>query len=118
MRLAFALICAASVASAQSPEVSAADGAVLRAVDRVSGELVDISMETGRTAEHGRLAITLHECRYPIVNPASDSFARVTIVDVSKDTEVFSGWLVASSPALSALDHPRYDVWVLRCNTA
>jgi hypothetical protein len=28
---------------------------------------------------------------------------------------VFSGWMVASSPALSALDHPRYDVWVLNC---
>lgn len=24
--------------------------------------------------------------------------------------------MTASSPALSALDHPRYDVWVLRCD--
>ncbi|MGB0439332.1 MAG: DUF2155 domain-containing protein [Paracoccaceae bacterium] len=31
---------------------------------------------------------------------------------------VFEGWIIASSPALNAMDHARYDVWVLRCNTA
>jgi hypothetical protein len=30
---------------------------------------------------------------------------------------VFSGWMIADSPALSALDHARYDVWILRCLT-
>ena len=28
---------------------------------------------------------------------------------------VFSGWMFASSPALSALEHPVYDVWVVDC---
>ena len=28
---------------------------------------------------------------------------------------VFSGWMFASSPALSFMDHPIYDVWVLDC---
>ncbi|MGB0800115.1 MAG: DUF2155 domain-containing protein, partial [Planktomarina sp.] len=28
------------------------------------------------------------------------------------------GWMVASSPALNALEHPRYDIWVLRCKTS
>ncbi len=30
---------------------------------------------------------------------------------------VFSGWMFASSPALSALQHPVYDVWVIDCKT-
>jgi hypothetical protein len=30
---------------------------------------------------------------------------------------VFSGWMFASSPALSALEHPVYDVWVIDCKT-
>ena len=33
------------------------------------------------------------------------------------DTEIFSGWMFASSPALSALDHPVYDIWVLECKS-
>ena len=28
---------------------------------------------------------------------------------------LFSGWMFASSPALSALEHPVYDVWVIDC---
>jgi hypothetical protein len=40
------------------------------------------------------------------------------VVDSLNDNApVFSGWMIASSPALSAMDHPRYDVWILRCDT-
>ncbi|MFT5180431.1 MAG: hypothetical protein ACI8S3_000304, partial [Alphaproteobacteria bacterium] len=28
---------------------------------------------------------------------------------------LFSGWMFASSPALSALEHAVYDVWVVDC---
>ena len=41
----------------------------------------------------------------------------ISISDAGVSTPVFAGWMVASSPALSALDHARYDVWVLRCVT-
>lgn len=30
---------------------------------------------------------------------------------------IFSGWMFASSPALSALQHPVYDIWVIDCKT-
>lgn len=32
-----------------------------------------------------------------------------------EDETLFSGWMFASSPGLSALEHPVYDVWVIRC---
>ncbi|MEZ5716636.1 MAG: DUF2155 domain-containing protein [Paracoccaceae bacterium] len=35
----------------------------------------------------------------------------------ARDDPIFTGWMVASSPALNAMDHRRYDVWVLRCIT-
>jgi hypothetical protein len=48
---------------------------------------------------------------------AADAYAFLRIRDVREDTARFSGWMFASSPALSALDHPRYDVWVLSCSS-
>jgi|GEM_PF-1227679 len=30
---------------------------------------------------------------------------------------IFRGWMFASSPALNALEHPVYDVWVIDCTT-
>ena len=59
--------------------------------------------------------MTLGECRYPADNPAGDAFALVSIRTIQDDAAVFEGWMIASSPALSAMDHPRYDVWALRC---
>jgi hypothetical protein len=112
---ALALMLAAGAVSAQ--EVAEAPGAMLRGLDKISGETTDIPVKPGQTVPFGRLLVTLSECRYPVEDPSSNAFARLSIVDSTTDTEVFAGWMIADSPALSALDHQRYDVWVIRCST-
>ncbi len=94
-----------------------APGAVLRWLDKVSGELSDLHLARGQSMVKGRLTIQLDECRYPFEDPASNAYAHLTVLDSLNDTPVFSGWMIASSPALNAMDHPRYDVWLLRCQT-
>ena len=91
------------------------EAGILRWLDKLTGETADIELGLGQEAVSGRLSIRLDACRYPADNPASDAQAHLTIRDAGVETPVFEGWMVASSPALSALDHPRYDVWVLRC---
>ena len=113
-RLAVALALWAGLAPAEVATRDAA-GAVLRALDKVTGEVVDISMRIGTFARFGRLEIVLIECRYPVDNPAGDAFAALQIREQGREGEVFSGWMVASSPALSPMEHARYDVWVMRC---
>lgn len=107
------------VEEVEQPQAAAAAGAVLRGLDKVSGELTDIEMGSGQTRRYGRLVVTLGECRYPAGNRAGDAYAYLVIrADGSDDRPVFEGWMIASSPALNALDHPRYDVWVIRCMTS
>ena len=119
MRLRLAVLCLmlGTVASAQLKTESAA-GAILRGLDKFNGSVVDIELATGRTVKFERLNITLTECRYPVGNPAGDAYAGLQITETGRTGAVFSGWMVASSPALNAMDHPRYDVWVLRCITS
>lgn len=93
-------------------------GAVLRALDKVSGETADLELPAGFSGQVFGLEVGLTECRYPAGNPAGDAFAYLVIRDVDDNSAAFSGWMVASSPALNALDHARYDVWVLRCMTS
>ncbi|MCP5074071.1 MAG: DUF2155 domain-containing protein [Rhodobacteraceae bacterium] len=92
--------------------------AQIRALDTITGEVRDLDLQVGETVAYERLTITLQECRYPANNPAADAFALLVVKDVREDTARFSGWMIASSPALSALEHPRYDVWLLSCNTS
>jgi len=115
-----ALMLGAGPTSAQSqPEVSVADrGAELRGLDRVSGALTEIEIANGETVAYGGLEITLSECRYPTESPASDAFAHLMIREKGQAQALFDGWMIASSPALMALDHPRYDVWLIRCKTS
>lgn len=93
-------------------------GAVLRALDKVSGETVDFELPSGRAGRLFDLEVGLSDCRYPAGNPSGDAFAYLMIRDAGEQDPVFAGWMIASSPALNALDHARYDVWVLRCMTS
>lgn len=107
-----------STGTAAQDTTQNAPGAVLRSLDKFSGTVVDLEMSVGQTQSFERLQITLTECRYPAGNPAGDAYAAVQIIEVAREGAVFSGWMIASAPALSAMDHPRYDVWVIRCTTS
>ena len=96
------------------PVVLEASGAVLRALDKTVGRTTDIDIASGQTVLIGRIAVRLIECRYPEDTPESEAYAQIQVLDLD-GVELFNGWMIASSPALVALEHPRYDVWVLRC---
>lgn len=94
-------------------------GAQLRGLDKLNGKTVDFTLDNGYSVMFGDLRVDLAECRHPEDNAAGEAFAFLTIYSGEEASEppVFQGWMIASSPALSALDHARYDVWVLRCKT-
>ena len=98
--------------------VNSGTGAQLRGLDKLNAKVTDFRLLNGSIAEFGVIEVELSECRYPSGNPAGDAFAFLTIREAGMPEPIFRGWMVASSPALNPLDHPRYDVWVLRCTTS
>ncbi len=108
----------APLAAQDGPETARGTGAVLRALDKVSSEIMDLELEPGESVRVGRLKVMLGECRYPASDPNSDAFAQMVITDLNRGATLFDGWMIASAPALSALDDARYDVWVLSCSKA
>lgn len=103
---------------AQDVDAKSGSGAVVRGLDKVSGETRDIEIASGTAGAVFGLDVALRDCRYPADNPTGDAYAYLTIRDHGAAQTVFEGWMIASSPALNALDHSRYDVWVLRCITS
>lgn len=103
---------------AQAQEVTSGIGAVLRALDKTSGDTVDIEIERGQARTLGPLQVVLSDCRYPAGNPSGNAYAALEISETGRTGTLFSGWMIASAPALSALEHHRYDIWVIRCITA
>jgi hypothetical protein len=103
--------------SAQAETAVLAKGGVVRWLDKVSGQTGDLELSRGQSAQNGRLTIQLDDCRYPTDDSPTEAYAHLTVLDRLMDKPAFSGWMMASSPALSAMDHSRYDVWILRCLT-
>ncbi len=111
-------LAALPAASAAQDATQSGTGAVLRGLDKISGAVEDVSLLNGARVTLGRLEISLLECRYPEGDPSGDAWAYVVIREDGVAEPIFAGWMTAASPALNALDHARYDVWVLRCTTS
>ncbi len=115
--LALALSAALTATGLGAQTVSEAPGAVLRGLDKQSGQTIDLTVKTGDSAAFGPLTVSVSACRVPADNAAADAFAHVKVTDTT-GAALFDGWMIASSPALSAMDHPRYDIWVESCMSA
>ena len=95
-------------------------GAVLRGLDKVSAQIQTFELPLDQTVRFGKnLFIRVRACRKsePIDTPESAAFIEVWEKNIETDESdwVFSGWMYASSPAVSAMDHQVYDVWVVDC---
>jgi hypothetical protein len=98
-----------------------ADTVILETLDKISARVSRVEVPIGTTITFGSLKITPRHCdkRPPEETPESSVF--IEIIEELPDEQPkleFSGWMFASSPALSALDHPVYDVWVVDCKNA
>jgi hypothetical protein len=93
--------------------------AVLQALDKVSAQVEKIEASLDRVARFGTLEIFVRGCQKAPPEEPAESAAFLEIFDTRGGRQqIFSGWMFASSPALSALEHPVYDVWVLDCMNA
>jgi len=95
--------------------------AVVGALDKITARTIQLELPKDRIVKFGTLKITARACysRPPTETP--ETYIYLQVDDVLADgteVRVFSGWMLASSPALSALEHAVYDVWAISCKTS
>jgi len=95
--------------------------AILQGLDKVTARVSTFPAPIGQTVKFGTLEIITRTCdkRPPEETPESAAFLDVWEVRPGEPAaSVYRGWMFASSPALAAMEHPVYDVWVLDCKNA
>ena len=95
--------------------------AVLQGLDKITARVSTIEAPIGLSVRFGTLEIIVRHCdkRPPEETPESSVFIDIWETRRGQPTEsLFRGWMFASSPALNALEHPVYDIWVLDCKLA
>jgi hypothetical protein len=95
--------------------------AVLQGLDKTTARISTIEAPLDQSVRFGGLVITARACvkRPPEEPPETAAFLQIDEIlpggNSVNTTRVFSGWMFKSSPALSALENPIYDVGVLDC---
>lgn len=90
----------------------------MQSLDKVTARTVTFEAKVGSTIKFGPIYIKIQACRKPppIERPEAAAFLQIWQATAAKKPEwIFSGWMFASSPSLSPMDHPIYDVWVIDC---
>ncbi len=92
---------------------------MLRGLNKVMGHTMLIEGMTGRVLRFGTLEVIVKSCRKSAPTSQEDYAALITARELKPDAQsrdLFSGWMYASSPSLMALEHPVYDVSVVKCS--
>lgn len=115
-----AVVSVAAMTSAFALDYRPAEIAQLQGLDKITARISTFEVPVGQMAKFGTLSIRVDACYRtpPEERPESASFLEIS--DQREDAsgtvdQLFSGWMFASTPGLSALEHPVYDVWVKEC---
>ena len=103
--------------SAQATEIDT-NSAQLQAMNKLTGRVSVIDVPVNGEAQFGSFSIVVRACKTRPPEETPDNFAFVDVVERKEDgasSNIFKGWMISSSPALNAVEHPIYDVWLLQC---
>jgi hypothetical protein len=103
-----------------SGEAPVAIGVILGGLDKVAARTAKFEVNLKQKVFYNTLIVTALACKTRPPEEPPESAAFLEIQERKSDgtvQKIFSGWMFASSPALNALEHPVYDVWVVNCKT-
>lgn len=113
-----ALVLALAIGVTHNAVALEGSGVLLQGLDKVTARVTTIEAPLNKPVRFGTLEITAKRCfkRPPEESPESAAFLEIREVrEGEAPHQLFNGWMFASSPALAALEHPVYDVWVKDC---
>lgn len=114
---ATALVSSLGVFSVQAKDIDM-NTAQMQAMDKITGRVSVINVPVNGDIKFGSFSIVVRACKTRPPEETPENFAFVDVVDSynnEKPLNIFKGWMMSSTPGLNAVEHPIYDVWLLKC---
>ncbi len=95
------------------------NGALLQGLDKITAKTFAFRAPFNRPIRFGSLEVVVRDCVARVRAQAPERTAFLEIVEAKPGQPrrpVFSGWMFASAPSVSAMEHPVYDIWVVGCS--
>ncbi len=112
-------------------------GVVITALNRETGYKLSFGVRVGQTVTFEQLSVKVSACYKSNPEDPDESYAYVDVIDngsvettplavlpqrdrarkreAKKIEYLRRGWIIASSPTVTPIDHPIYDMWLVRC---
>ena len=87
-------------------------------IDKITGRITSFDVYIDETVQFGALQVTPKVCYSRDESEAQKIDAFIEVDEITLDRKIrriFSGWMFADSPALNAVEHAIYDVWLTGC---
>ena len=116
-----ALLSAGLLSPAQAQTTIANPVAAFAGLDKITGRITRFDVYIDETVLFGALELTPRAC---YSHPVTEAQRVSVFVEVDQRSltgtsrRIFTGWMFADSPALNAVDHAVYDVWLVECKTS
>lgn len=95
--------------------------ATFAGLDKITGRITKFDVYIDETVLFGALEVTPRAC-YDRPSTEAQRVSAFLEVDQRSLTgtskRIFTGWMFADSPALHAIDHAIYDVWLIECKSS
>ncbi len=95
--------------------------AIIQALDKSTARKSDLSIAVGSERKFDNILIKIHKCWKAPLQQAPESKALIQVIEEikysyeTKTNNLFFGWIFASTPSISGLEHPIYDLTLINC---
>ncbi|MDX2083699.1 MAG: DUF2155 domain-containing protein [Rickettsiales bacterium] len=97
--------------------------AVIQVLNKITAKSSLLEIKISNSIKFGKLIITAHKCWQSSLDQKPESKILLEIFDIDDENSdknnakkpIFFGWMFSSSPSISSLEHPIYDVTAISC---
>jgi hypothetical protein len=95
--------------------------AVIQGLNKTTAKTSVLEIKIGEKVSFGTLKIIVHKCWQAPLDQKPDSKMLLEVFETKnedsqvKEVRIFYGWMFASSPSISGLENPIYDLTAISC---
>lgn len=92
--------------------------AILQGLNKVTAKTSELKIKIGEQVDFGKLTIKAKKCWK---SPPSQRPENKILLEITENNDdgvkkvIFYGWMFSSSPSISGLEHPIYDITAIEC---
>ncbi|MDC6447755.1 DUF2155 domain-containing protein [Alphaproteobacteria bacterium] len=87
-------------------------------LDKISNKLTIKTISVNDFDSIGTLIIKVYSCFKEPPDKIPENYVLINVIDnfQDQDKSIYKGWMISSSPDVTPLEHPIYDLWLLGCS--